>query len=52
MSVESQQLLGMWLKAREIQNQSKLTLLAYERDVGDFLQFCDQKKLLLQEIIR
>lgn len=50
MSVESQQLLAMWLKAREIQNQSKLTLLAYERDVGDFLQFCDQKKLLLQDI--
>ena len=50
MSVESQQLLGMWLKAREIQSRSKLTLLAYERDVGDFLHFCDQKKLLLQDI--
>ncbi len=50
MSVEPQQLLVMWLKAREIQNQSKLTLLAYERDVGDFLQFCEQKKLLLQDV--
>ncbi|MCJ8162047.1 site-specific tyrosine recombinase/integron integrase [Acinetobacter zhairhuonensis] len=50
MSVEPQQLLAMWLKAREIQNQSKLTLLAYERDVGDFLHFCEQKKLLLRDV--
>lgn len=47
---DAQQLLAMWLKAREIQNQSQLTLLAYERDVGDFLQFCAQKKLMLQDV--
>lgn len=43
-------LLDMWLKERKIQNQSEHTLLAYERDVGDFLTFCDTKKLLLIDV--
>lgn len=43
-------LLDMWLKERKIQNQSEHTLLAYERDVGDFLAFCDTKKLLLIDV--
>jgi len=43
-------LLDMWLKERKIQNQSEHTLLAYERDVSDFLTFCDTKKLLLIDV--
>ena len=44
------QLLAMWLKQREIQNQSVHTLQAYERDVSDFLLFCEQKKLELGDV--
>jgi integrase/recombinase XerC len=40
----------MWLKQREIQNQSAHTLQAYERDVSDFLLFCEQKKLELGDV--
>ena len=36
--VPPQLLLNMWLKEREIQNQSKHTLQAYERDVSDFFR--------------
>ena len=43
-------LLAMWLKEREIQNQSKHTLQAYERDVSDFLVFCSTKKLALSDV--
>lgn len=43
-------LLVMWLKEREIQNQSKHTLQAYERDVSDFLNFCAVKKLSLMNV--
>ena len=43
-------LLLMWLKEREIQNQSKHTLQAYERDVSDFLNFCEIKKLNLTDV--
>jgi len=40
----------MWLKEREIQNQSKHTLQAYERDVSDFLQFCTIRNLPLHDV--
>ncbi len=43
--MDQSQLLAMWLKEREIQNQSKHTLQAYERDVSDFLQFCTIRNL-------
>lgn len=44
------QLLSMWLKEREIQNQSKHTLQAYFRDVSDFLNYCEHQKLELNNI--
>ena len=44
------ELLLMWLKERQIQNQSKHTLQAYERDVSDFLNFCEIKKLNLADV--
>src|SRR5690606_36003603 len=44
------ELLGIWLKEREIQNQSKHTLQAYTRDVTDFLEFCAQQKLALNDV--
>ena len=50
MTFEPMQLLAMWLKQREIQNQSTHTLQAYERDVSDFLLFCEQKKLELGDV--
>ena len=43
-------LLGIWLKEREIQNQSKHTLQAYERDVADFLEFCAVQQLTLNNV--
>ena len=43
-------LLGIWLKEREIQNQSKHTLQAYERDVADFLEFCAVQQLTLNDV--
>ena len=43
-------LLAMWLKEREIQNQSKHTLQAYERDVSDFFFFFFTKKLALSDV--
>ncbi len=43
-------LLSMWLTVREIQNQSKHTLQAYERDVSDFLSFCEIKELHLSNV--
>ena len=48
--MDAQQLLTMWLKEREIQNQSKHTLQAYARDVGDFLTFCQLRNLALDAI--
>ncbi|MCL6246783.1 tyrosine recombinase XerC [Acinetobacter sp. ANC 4945] len=47
---DPQILLGMWLKERKIQNQSEHTLLAYERDVSDFLQFCTIRNLPLHDV--
>lgn len=43
-------LLEMWLKEREIQNQSAHTLHAYERDVSDFLAFCERQQLVLNDV--
>lgn len=50
MSLDATQLLEMWLKEREIQNQSVHTLQAYQRDVSDFLDFCTQKKISMNNI--
>ncbi|MFN4366637.1 MAG: site-specific tyrosine recombinase/integron integrase [Acinetobacter sp.] len=48
--VSPQLLLNMWLKEREIQNQSKHTLQAYERDISDFLEFCQREQLNLNDV--
>ena len=50
MQLNPQQLLSIWLKEREIQNQSKHTLQAYERDVSDFLNFCQRHALALGDV--
>ena len=44
------QLLSMWLKERIIQNQSEHTIAAYQRDLTDFLNFCEYKKLRLKDV--
>ena len=46
----SSNLLSMWLKERIIQNQSEHTISAYQRDLTDFFNFCENKKLQLQDI--
>lgn len=46
----SSSLLSMWLKERTIQNQSEHTISAYQRDLTDFFNFCENKKLQLQDI--
>ncbi len=46
----SSNLLSMWLKERTIQNQSEHTISAYQRDLTDFFNFCENKKLQLQDI--
>lgn len=51
MSVQTAlQLLSMWLKERIIQNQSEHTIAAYQRDLTDFLNFCEYKKLRLEDV--
>lgn len=45
-----QQLLGMWLKEKQLQNHSEHTLRAYHRDLTHFLAFCTEKKLSLGNI--
>ena len=50
MQLAATELLKMWLAEREIQNQSAHTLQAYARDVGDFLAFCQNKKLDLNDV--
>ncbi|WP_256414662.1 site-specific tyrosine recombinase/integron integrase [Acinetobacter sp. 5862] len=40
----------MWLKERIIQNQSEHTIAAYQRDLTDFLNFCEYKKLRLEDV--
>lgn len=44
------QLLSMWLKEREVQNQSEHTLDAYFRDVSGFIEFCYDKQLELNHV--
>lgn len=46
----NQQLLAMWLKERMIQNQSEHTLNAYQRDLTDFFDFCEKRKLKLMQV--
>ena len=48
--LSAKDLLEIWLKEREIQNQSKHTLQAYERDVADFLEFCAVQQLALNDV--
>src|SRR5690606_10055144 len=48
--VPPQLLLNMWLKERQIQNQSKRTLQAYARDVSAFLEFCQRDQLNLNDV--
>nr|WP_218945526.1 MULTISPECIES: site-specific tyrosine recombinase/integron integrase [unclassified Acinetobacter] len=48
--LSAKDLLGIWLKEREIQNQSKHTLQAYERDVANFLEFCAVQQLALNDV--
>ena len=43
-------LLSVWLSTREVQQQSPHTLLAYQRDVNDFLDFCAEKQLHLHDL--
>ena len=43
-------LLDLWLREREVQQQSPHTLQAYRRDLTDFLNYCTQKKLALQDL--
>lgn len=51
MSVQTAlQLLSMWLKERIIQNQSEHTIAAYQRDLTDFLNFCEYKNLRLEDV--
>lgn len=45
-----QQLLGMWLKEKQLQNHSEHTLRAYHLDLNHFLAFCTEKKLSLGNI--
>ena len=40
----------MWLKERIIQNQSEHTIAAYQRDLIDFLNFCEYKNLRLEDV--
>lgn len=46
----AKELLSIWLKEREIQNQSVHTLQAYDRDVSDFLAFCERQQLDLNDV--
>lgn len=50
MQYGAMQLLSMWLKEREIQNQSEHTLDAYFRDVSGFIDFCYEKKIELKQV--
>lgn len=50
MQYGAMQLLSMWLKGREIQNQSEHTLDAYFRDVSGFIDFCYLKNIELKQV--
>ncbi|MDO4223064.1 MAG: tyrosine recombinase XerC [Acinetobacter sp.] len=49
---EHWQALEQWLYSRELQQQSPHTLVAYRRDVQDFLRFCEQQRLTLSQLQR
>lgn len=50
MQYGAMQLLSMFLKERQIQNQSEHTLDAYFRDISGFIDFCYDKKLELNQV--
>ncbi len=50
MQYGAMQLLSMWIKDRQIQNQSEHTLDAYFRDVSGFIDFCYTRQIELKQI--
>jgi len=50
MPIGAMQLLSMWMKQLEIQNQSAHTLDAYFRDVTAFIDFCYSQNLELNQV--
>lgn len=50
MQIGAMQLLSMWMKQLEIQNQSAHTLDAYFRDVTAFIDFCYSQNLELNQV--
>lgn len=50
MQYGAMQLLSMWIKDRQVQNQSEHTLDAYFRDVSSFIDFCYERKIELNQI--
>ena len=48
--MDTKALLEVWLTTREVQQQSVHTLAAYQRDVSEFLKFCIDKNLNLQDL--
>ena len=50
MQYGAMQLLSMWIKDRQIQNQSEHTLDAYFRDVSGFIDFCYARQIELKQI--
>ncbi|NNP73866.1 recombinase XerC [Acinetobacter defluvii] len=50
MQYGAMQLLSMWIKDRQIQNQSEHTLDAYFRDVSGFIDFCYTRQIELNQI--
>lgn len=50
MKIGAMQLLSMWMKQLELQNQSAHTLDAYFRDVTAFIDFCYSQNLELNQV--
>lgn len=50
MQIGAMQLLSMWIKQLEIQNQSAHTLDAYFRDITAFIDFCYAQQLELNQV--
>lgn len=50
MQYGAMQLLSIWIKDRQIQNQSEHTLDAYFRDVSGFIDFCYARQIELKQI--
>lgn len=48
--IDPYHLLDLWLREREVQQQSAHTLAAYRRDLSDFLSYCCQQKLSLHDL--